>query len=594
MDATKETVNLASPIELRQRLAPFTKDESGIQYIANNIKSDNNLSRAGLYCLNIITNLIKQNVTEVFKRTPQKTFRGLSESDRKITSGAVILRAGLDRRNGQESRNSHAEDEGRRGSEILESGYTKEQELLGKWAERDGCWSDSPETDQIRAGRQHREKNDGSESTIYSDREKANVYKLKGASHYENSVQKLLDATITHNAIFPETKYEAHGYGQREVIEDNEGFIFVLSQPYVKGRVPEGGEIKDLMEDMGFVRYGNHYISTVDGLIVRDVNQANSLVTKDGDGNEYLAVFDCDAEVKTGRTPGLDQVDVVRTEDLKPVEGRGDGYQTEAWDKVLGKRVNAFTSKEVKSSIRKSLAFNGRAVLPNGKLIIYKDPQKKPIDENTVREYHLKQNFMYVAKEAEIGFPCAFYENEGYKIPDVQFSKDRIDKIRTEILKTLPEEMTLYDFLRNPKFIGNAADWSEGKEERQLLVNELKATGHISGLLEGKYVVALDRDNPDNILISTPEKIQFLMFSTSPELLEDGEKIKLTQMERNRLIMGETLHKQGREIFFDIDRGRIEARTDRQRKLEMKDVQVNINKKQDTVKKGKGLQKGLY
>ncbi len=217
-------------------LDPFKEKENAIAALREMIDQDNTITRGGMYCLEIINQLIQtenreKNKKNLFERIPPKYFGGLPGGGRRNVQASAILRAEI-------------ETDRRKPSKILPSGYTREQELIGNWAERDGCWSDYAESELIRQGQ--KKLSFGSEAHVFSN-DKIRVYKTVDLSHCL-TLQKALDRITLHNHIFPETEIRVEGFGMRDDAEDNTGFVIVVSQPFVKGKNTLGPESGPVIE----------------------------------------------------------------------------------------------------------------------------------------------------------------------------------------------------------------------------------------------------------------------------------------------------------------------------------------------------------
>ena len=205
-------------------LKPYLQKESAIKWLADHLGGDTAVDRKTMYHLNIIDSLI-QHDKEIYKRIPSDYLGGLPEGGRRNVAASALLRA-------------EGSTDAREPSEIRPSGYTREQELIGNWAERDGCWSDYAEAALRRAG--HREADFGSEARVFTDDDRW-VYKTIDLSHY-GSLEKMLDRISLHNAVFPETAMEVLGFGMRDDAEDSSGYVVTVRQPFVKGACPDGPE----------------------------------------------------------------------------------------------------------------------------------------------------------------------------------------------------------------------------------------------------------------------------------------------------------------------------------------------------------------
>lgn len=260
-------------------LKPFKERENAIAALRGAVDRDNTITRGGMYCLEIINQLI-QNGTRIFERIPQSVFSGLPEGGRRNVQAAALLRA---------NDGAVPEQQG----EILESGYTREQEIIGRWAERDGCWSDTPDGDMTRKGYTHDSAIDGSESQVYFDQRRQWVHKTIDHVRYRD-LSRFLDRINIHNALFPETAMTIVGWGLREYADDNTGFCAIIRQPFVQGRAPTQDEINRSMKDRGLrpADGAGFFFTSGDGdILVTDLHDGNAVVDRDG----HVIVYDCEA-----------------------------------------------------------------------------------------------------------------------------------------------------------------------------------------------------------------------------------------------------------------------------------------------------------
>lgn len=265
-------------------LDPFKERENAIAALRDCINEKNEVSRQGRYCLEII-NQLAQNGTHLLKRLPQEVFCGCPEGGRRHVEASALCRA----ENGTEPTKQDA---------VRESGYTRTQEIIGQWAERDGCWSDNTDSDQLNRGRSHDPLIDGSEARVYFDESTGYVYKTIDVSHYL-SMSLFLDRISIHNAIFPETALSVEGFGIRDDATSSNDFVAVVKQPFVKGTAPSSdeleAEVKRQMKEKGFDcpedMAGWFYVSESGNLMITDMTDLNCVISPEGN----LLVFDCEA-----------------------------------------------------------------------------------------------------------------------------------------------------------------------------------------------------------------------------------------------------------------------------------------------------------
>lgn len=261
---------------------PFLDDESAIAALGNYIDERNRISRGGMYLLNITTTLIN-NGKEIFERIPSQVFSGLQQGGRRNVQAALICRSQDPAGPSQQGK-------------VLESGYTREQELIGNWAERDGCWLDEANAHLESKGYLHDSGIDGSESMVYFEDQGGSVHKVIDHVRYD-SLERLLDRIHIHNAIFPECPMVIEAFGMRDYSDDNTGFSAVIRQPFVKGTTPSDEDIAGALEARGLHcadKGAGWFYTDPDGtVLITDVHDLNAVKTESG----RVIFFDCEARV---------------------------------------------------------------------------------------------------------------------------------------------------------------------------------------------------------------------------------------------------------------------------------------------------------
>ena len=263
-------------------LKPFMQKENAIAALRDMVDHGNTVTRGGMYCLEIINQLI-QNGAQIFERIPQEVFSGLPKGGRRNVQAAALLRANDGAVPAQQG-------------EILESGYTREQEIIGSWAEKDGCWTDAPDADLTAKGYTHNPSIDGSEAQVYFDARHQWVHKTIDHIRYRD-LSRFIDRINIHNAVFPETPMAIVGWGVRDYADDNTGFCAIVRQPFVKGTAPTEEQIAQSMQERGLsvpaAGAGFFFASESNDILVTDVHDNNAVLDKDG----HVIVFDCEAMV---------------------------------------------------------------------------------------------------------------------------------------------------------------------------------------------------------------------------------------------------------------------------------------------------------
>lgn len=328
---------------------PFREAENAIAALRAYIgPEDNRITRGGMYLLEII-NQNAQHETQVSQRLPQTVFPGMPEGGRRHVAASALCRA--------EGRTDASQQD-----RILPSGYTRIQEVIGQWAERDGCWSETPEADQLRQGRTHRADLDGSEAHIYFDHG-TKVYKTIDASHYI-TYEHLLDRISIHNAIFPETAMTVEGFGVREDAVDNTGFVVIISQPFVEGEaIADPAVVHEAMKARGFdlpdFAAGWFFVSEDGGLLLTDLHDNNCVLSPQG----RVLVFDCEAALNTMPTfHGTHRIPELRytEQGVRKVRAEVDSLLPAVMDREdLFRHLMPATEEDVREQLRKTGRYDG-------------------------------------------------------------------------------------------------------------------------------------------------------------------------------------------------------------------------------------------
>lgn len=276
-------------------LRPYLAQESAVEWLSRHLGGGTDVDRKAMYHLNLINSFL-QDDKEILQRLPQGALGGLPEGGRRNVAAAALLRAG-------------AAAGGAQPQALRPSGYTYEQELVGRWAERDGCWRDMADTWHVTHGREVIA--EGSEARVYKG-DDGYCHKIVDAGHY-GSLQGLLDRISMHNAVFPETAMRVDGFGMKDEADDNAGYTVLVSQPFVKGAPCDAESVLSMMEQRGFTMPGKEGLRAVqaesrrrgmelpqysifyrfvspDGVHVHDLNSQNMVLSPEGN----ILVFDCD------------------------------------------------------------------------------------------------------------------------------------------------------------------------------------------------------------------------------------------------------------------------------------------------------------
>ena len=219
----------------------------------------------------------------IFERIPQEQQSGLSARYGFLCQAAIICRGCPETES--ETREIYRTDD------LVGDGKIQ-QTLIEEWARLKGVWFDDPETylskiSQVR--------DDGTESEVFIDVASEKVRKLISLKHY-NVVRLALDRIIIHNAIFHTTPLVVTGFGRNQ----NEEFVIMVEQPYIRGRGVSEQERLDFMTKLGFEEagedYGMHLNYKTPTIYIGDLNEFNVLK---GESGIHVVDADCRLNVRT-------------------------------------------------------------------------------------------------------------------------------------------------------------------------------------------------------------------------------------------------------------------------------------------------------
>lgn len=262
-------------------LSPYLRDENAVAWLSQHLSDKKAASESVdlkmMYHLNLINNF-EQNGYTLIKRLPPEVHSGMHKGGRRNVQASAIARA------------VHAADRGE-SQEIRASGYTKIQEIIGTWAEKDGCWEDYADRSLLDKGKTF--KTSGSEANVYYDGK--NVFKVIDYNHY-GSFEKLLDRISIHNAIFPECKMEIQGFGIKDEFQDSAGFSVIVKQSLIQGREPvEASIVRESLLYRGYhIPEGSKifcFTNHENNVMLYDIHDLNAIQTKSG----KVIIFDCEA-----------------------------------------------------------------------------------------------------------------------------------------------------------------------------------------------------------------------------------------------------------------------------------------------------------
>lgn len=429
--------------------------------------------------------------------------------------------------------------------------------MIGQWAEKDGCWSDTPEEDLVSGGYRHRPQDGGSEARIFKKGGDPNLVKTISGTHF-SSMAAMLDRITIHNATFPETRMRVLGFGIREDAIDNSGFVFIISQKFVSGVVPTPAQMQEGMEARGYDRSdsGYYYVSRLDNTVLSDVNENNAVLSPEG----YILVYDCDAFLKTFPVNKAENPEVFPIDELLP--GPSGRYDSERWKKLLGAEYGS-TGDNERSALLKELRLTGKVRRPvDGKVVYMENPEPKmktASDGSTVTYYD---------GNVVAGPPRSFKKEHTYAIPEIRSDEASVREINSVIRAILPHSVDAYEFFHTPKWIGQAASAHRGGADiRHAWKEELRTLGRIRGLVGGRWFVQADPEDKGRLLVSDEKSVRFLLWTNSEGRYDGG---RLTPDEMQHLSEGKSVKRGDMEVFFNINKGRIDQKVNKALKLALK------------------------
>ena len=540
----------------RDMLRPFLDSESGTKALQSYINPDRTMDRGGMYTLEILNNLIQSDygTNDLYQRVPPEVFGGLSKGGRRNVQASLIARA----EDCTDEAQPHA---------VQESGYTRLQEVIGNWAERDGSWDDYPESTLEKKGYKHIADEDGSESRIFTDK-KDKVFKTMAGTHYSN-MSLFLDKITIHNSIFPELPYHIKGFGLRDdatpySVKDD--FVLIVDQPFVEGRRPTRKEVEDKLTERSFSKTENGFfwVSKTDNTVLQDITKGIDEIDDDdaffqqaspncvfNDKYRQLFVYDCDCFLKHFPVDSLQQ-DRFGLNELQANSVSG-AFNEQVWRKILGDQYDKF-DKNMKSRIVKALRLNGAYPhLINGREIRLVNPLSETVNING-RDIKLYRGTVAV------GHPNSFKKEKIWKIPALQFNEQSVSEIKRNISRLLPETMDINDFLYDSRFFGPGAESKKAPIDRAYYRDCISNLGYIPMpdsrmKLNPDFVVQVNPNNRNEVLISHKDCVAFMVWTHPGEIEDIG---KMTPADKVRLSTGQPAEINGRQVVFNLDKGRID------------------------------------
>lgn len=529
--------------ENRDRIHPFLDRESAIKALQEFIGNGTDISRASMYTLEIINNLISSNNGQqnLYQRIPPEIFGGLPEGGRRNVQASALARANV----GADAEKSRT---------VRKSGYTEIQEIIGHWAERDGSWHDYPEHDLEKAGMRHGKDMDGSEARIFTNKKTKRVYKTIDFSHY-NAFELMMDRIAIHNATFPETAMRVEGFGVRDdAIKVDSDFVVIISQPFVEGTTPTPEQIEDGMSVRGYDKTENgfFFVSRLDNTAIADIHDENAVISPEGN----LLVFDNEAFLKQFPVDPLSPERIPMNEFLPQKDGK---FPTEPWNRLLGEKALT-TGNQEKSTILKQLRLTGKYNgLVGGKIVMLENAYEKVLTNPD------GSKMKYFDGDISFGYPNEYKKETLYKVPPIQYDEQSVRDIKDEIARLLPLSIPLEQFLHDPELVGQyTAAFRGGTDIRNSYKEQLKKTGRIEGLVNDRFIVQKDSENPGNVLISTKDKLEFLLWTNGTKIPGTGI---LSEQNKKNLAEGKYITTPKGILYFNIDKGRVDLLKVKQLKL---------------------------
>lgn len=403
-------------------LTPYLDKESAILWLSRHLQTEG-VDVKSMYHLNIVNNLI-QDDKEIFRRTPQEVFGGLPEGGRRNVAASFIARA-VSCTDREESQSVGA------------SGYTRTQEIIGSWAEKDGCWHDYADSHLLEEGMLFC--TSGSEANVYY--KGANVYKVNDYNHY-GTIEKLLDRISIHNAIFPEARLEVVGFGMKDDIEDNTGFSVILKQPLIQGDVVKNPEeVYNSLIGRNLLPLNASswcFTSETKNIVLHDIHDQNMVRTAAGN----IILYDCEALLNTDPMTKGHYI-------IPAVQGNEDSVR--AIDEILNEICpRVFDMKDVAkanptaaSELYSKGEYNGLVTLPvNGKptrMLVCLDELNTVLAVKPSTIYTMVKNKGITASEKEILASGKSFVKNGRKY-FFNIKKGRLDSVsQRQIKKTMKQ-----------------------------------------------------------------------------------------------------------------------------------------------------------
>ena len=414
---------------------------------------------------------------------------------------------------------------------------------------------------------------DGSEARIFTDEKNKRVYKTVDFSHY-NAFELMMDRIAIHNATFPETAMRVEGFGVRDdAIKVDSDFVVIISQPFVEGTKPTIEQIEEGMSVRGYDKTENgfFFVSKLDNTAIADIHDENAVLSPEGN----LLVFDNEAFIK--QFP-VDPVSPERIPMYEFLPNKNGTFPKDSWDKLLGDKA-LVTSDQEKSAILKQLRLTGKYNgLIGGKLVMLENAR-----ERILTNPDGTQN-KYFDGDISFGYPNAYKKEKLFKVPPIQYSEQSVREIKDEIQRLLPLSIPFEQFIGDPELVGQyTAALRGGTDIRRSYKEQLKTSGRIEGLVNGRYIVQADSEHPGNVLVSSKDKLEFLLWSNGTKIPGTGV---LSDTRKAALAEGKYIETPKGLLYFNIDKGRVDTFKPNQIKLRIEnDHAREVNKAKKTTMK---------
>lgn len=301
-------------------------------------------------------------------------------------------------------------------------------------------------------------------------------------------------------------------------------------------------EIRNEMEARGYNLSENKffYVSELDNTVIADIHQENAVMSPGGN----LLVFDCEAFIKQFPVDPI-HADTFHISELNPDK------DTEAWKKIFGKDI-VKADKQIRSKLLKELRLTGHiAKQVNGMIITMENPIVKKTEGLN------GERITYYDGMVSVGPEEAFKKEHTFKVNDIVYNDESVRKISKEICNLIPMSVDIDNFLYNPNLVGpTVAAYGSGDLKKDYK-NQLNRNGRIEGLVNNRYVVQLDPTDKTKVLISDWKNVDFMLWTNNSDIEGTG---KLTPQEKKSIALGETIVKDGKELFFSLDKGRMDSK----------------------------------